>query len=193
MTASVPATAAPAERAELGGFWWVALVAGILTLLVGIAALVFPGPTLVFVSIMVGIYLVAWGILGIFRAIAGTPGGSVVGRFALVVLGVITVLAGLLLIVRPGESVVAIAWIMGFWWVIAGVLQVVAGIVSPEGRGWNIGVGLLGIVAGAIILAQPEIGLITLVWIVSIGLIVQGALEIAAGLEIRRLHKEGLA
>ena len=60
------------------------------------------------------------------------------------------------MIVRPDESVLTVAWVVGFWWVLAGVMQLVAGIVEAEGRGFNIALGLLGIVAGGIILAQPE-------------------------------------
>ena len=65
-------------------------------------------------------------------------------------------------------------------------------IVEPSDRVWNIVLGLLGIVAGAIILAQPGVGLITLVWIVSLTPIVRGIVEIAAGLQIRKLHKAGV-
>ena len=53
--------------------------------------------------------------------------------------------------------------------------------------------GVIATIAGAIILAQPSIGLITLVWIVSLGLLIQGAVEIAAALGWRKLYKEGLA
>ncbi len=43
-------------------------------------------------------------------------------------------------------------------------------------------------VAGAIILAQPEIGLVTLVFIVSFGLIVQGVMEIPLALAAQGLQ-----
>ena len=125
------------------------------------------------------------------RGVAGERGLTTLARVVLAVLGLLTVLAGLIVLVRPGESVVAIAWVVGFWWVLAGVMQLIAGIVEPDGRGWNIALGALGIVAGGIILAWPGIGLVTLVWIVSLGLILRGVGEIAAGLGIRKLHKEG--
>jgi len=89
--------------------------------------------------------------------------------------------------------VLTVVWVLGFWWTLSGVLQLVRGIAEAEGRGWNIAWGLLGIAAGVIILAQPGIGLVTLVWIVGIGLIVQGAIEIAAAFGLRALKKEGVA
>jgi uncharacterized membrane protein HdeD (DUF308 family) len=78
------------------------------------------------------------------------------------------------------------------WWALVGVMQLIGGIVEAEGRALNIALGLVGIVAGGIILAQPGIGLATLVWIVSLGLIFQGAVEIALGLQIRKLHRAGV-
>jgi len=72
-------------------------------------------------------------------------------------------------------------------------MQLARGIAMSEGRTWNLVMGVIGLIAGIIILAQPEIGLVTLVWIVGIGLILQGVVEIVLGLGIRRLHKEGLA
>jgi uncharacterized membrane protein HdeD (DUF308 family) len=176
---------------RVGRFWWIPLVAGVLTVIIGFAALVYPGPTLLAVGLLLGGYLVFWGMLTILRGVSGDTEAATVWRVALVLLGVITALAGLLLLVRPGQSVLTAAWILGFWWVLSGILQLVTGIAVADRRVWNLLIGLLGIVAGAIILAQPEIGLITLVWIVSIGLIFQGMLEISAGLTVRRLHKAG--
>jgi uncharacterized membrane protein HdeD (DUF308 family) len=82
--------------------------------------------------------------------------------------------------------------VIGFWWVVSGVVQLTRGIVIPYGRPWNIGLGILGIVAGTIILAEPKIGLATLVLISAIGLILQGSLEAVAGWQLRRFHKEGV-
>jgi uncharacterized membrane protein HdeD (DUF308 family) len=115
-----------------------------------------------------------------------------IGRILLVILGVLGVLVGLVLIVRPGESVLTFVWVLGFWWTLSGVLQIARGITDSEGRAWNLCWGALGLIAGIIILASPDIGLVTLVWIVSIGLIFQGSLEIAAAFAARKLHKEGV-
>jgi uncharacterized membrane protein HdeD (DUF308 family) len=188
---STPVPAAGEPRP--GRYWWVPLAAGVLTMFIGFVALVYPGPTLLAVGLLLGGYLVFWGIMTLLRGLSGETEASAVWRIALVLLGMLTALAGLVLLVRPGESVLTAAWVLGFWWVLSGILQLVTGIAVAERRVWNLLIGLLGIVAGTVILAQPEIGLATLVWIVGLGLIFQGMLEIAAGLAVRRLHKEGLA
>jgi len=176
-----------------GQYWWIPFAAGVLTILVGLIALVWPGPTLLVVGVLIGVYLLVWGVATLVRGIGGSDAMPAGLRIALVLLGLLSVLAGLLLVVRPADSVLAVAWVIGFWWVVSGVVQLARGIVIRHGRAWNIGLGILGIVAGTIILAQPQIGLAALVLISAIGLILQGSIEAFAGWQLRHLHKEGLA
>jgi uncharacterized membrane protein HdeD (DUF308 family) len=154
--------------------------------------LAYPGPTLLAVGIIFGAYLAAWGTMLVVDSVA-TAGEPTFARILGVIVGLIGVLTGLVLLVRPGESVVTAALVLGFWWTLSGVMQLARGIAMSDGRVWNLVMGVIGLIAGIIILAQPGIGLVTLVWIVGLGLIFQGMVEIAAGFGIRRLHKEGLA
>ena len=193
MTATVASPSVVPQAEGTGRYWWLAMAAGVFTMAVGLFALVFPEPTLLVVGLMFGAYLVAWGAMAGVRGAVGTPGMPGVVRILLVLVGVLSVFAGLLLLVRPGQSVLTAAWVLGFWWVLEGVLQLIRGIAVPEGRAAHLALGLLGATAGAIILAQPEIGLVTLVWIVAIGLLFHGAIEIALGWQLRHLHKEGVA
>lgn len=156
---------------------WLAATAGVLSLLVGIAALVWPGPTLLAIGLLFGIYFVMWAIGVLVRAI-GAHDVSVGLRVLDVIVGVLGLLLGLALIVRPGASVATVALLLGFWWVVLGVMQLVHGIVDPVGRVWNVVWGIVGAIAGVIILASPEIAIATLVLVVGIGLILQGALEL---------------
>jgi uncharacterized membrane protein HdeD (DUF308 family) len=180
------------QPANPGQYWWIPFVAGLLTILIGIVILVWPGPSLLVVGVVIGAYLLVWGVATLVRGVGGSDAMGSGVRIALVLLGLLSVLAGLFLVVRPADSVLAIAWVIGFWWVVSGVVQLTRGIVIPYGRAWNIGLGILGIVAGTIILAEPKIGLATLVLISAIGLMLQGSLEAVAGWQLRRFHKEGV-
>src|SRR4051794_25070893 len=92
---------------------WLAAVAGVLSILVGIAALVWPGPTLLAVGLLFGIYFVIWAIGILVRAV-GTGDVPVGLRVLDVVVGVIALFVGLGLVVRPGASVATAALILGF-------------------------------------------------------------------------------
>jgi uncharacterized membrane protein HdeD (DUF308 family) len=188
--ATADSTVGPAAP---GQYWWLPFAAGVLTIIAGLIALIWPGPTLLVVGVVLGAYLMVWGVITLVRGIGGAAGMHPGLRLALVLLGLFAVLAALFLLVRPAESVLAVAWVIGFWWILSGEVELTRGFVIPEGRAWNIGLGLIGIVAGTVILAQPQIGLAALVVISGIGLICQGAIEAIAGWQLRYLHKEGLA
>jgi uncharacterized membrane protein HdeD (DUF308 family) len=170
--------------------WWVPVVVGVLAVLAGVLALAWPEPTLVLVGICFGAYLIFAGIGSLISAFADGSQSTFL-RIIEAILGIITLLAGMILIVRPGASVVTAALVLGFWFLLAGCLQLARGIAVAEQRAFNVGFGLLGIVAGIIVLAQPGIGVVTLVWIVGIAFIVRGALAIVLGFGLRRLEHGG--
>lgn len=156
---------------------WLAAVAGVLSILIGLAALVWPGPTLLVVGILFGCYFAVWAGVTLVRAI-GAHDMPIGLRILDIIVSTLGLLVGIALIVRPGASVATAALLLGFWWLVLGVMQFVHGVIDPIGRVWNIIWGIIGAIAGIIILASPEIALGTLVLVVGIGLIVQGALEL---------------
>lgn len=180
MSATYPPSAEPFGATSATGAGpprWLAAVAGVLSIAIGIAALVWPGPTLLAVGLLFGCYFTAWSISVLIRAI-GAHDVSIGLRLLDIVVSVLGLLLGLSLIVRPGASVATAALLLGFWWLLLGVMQFVHGVIDPVGRVWNVVWGIVGAIAGIIILASPEIALGTLVLIVGIGLILQGALEL---------------
>lgn len=186
MSAAVAAEAvAPSPQKNL---WWLLAILGALTILVGFAALIYPGPTLLVVGLLFGIWLVIWGSFSLYRGIAESGGTAV--RVLSVVIGVIGVIAGLVLIVRPGQSVVTVVFVMGVWWVVTGILEVIQGVAIHENRWANLILGLLGTAAGIVILVWPGIGLVTLVFIVGFTLIFRGTLEVVLAFQLRKLGQE---
>ena len=184
-----PGAAATTGAGPAGRMWWLPVVADVLSIVVGFAALVFPGPTLLVVGVLFGGYLAIWGGLLLVRALTDHAEPTLL-RVLQVVLGVLGVLAGVVLLVRPGASVATAVLALGFWWTTLGILQLAAGIAVREQRWSSLAWGALGVFAGVVILAQPGIGVVTLVLIVGISLLLQGTLEIAAGFAWRRLDRE---
>lgn len=169
-------------------YWWLLAVIGVLTVIVGFVALVYPGPTLLVVGLLFGIWLLIWGAFSIYRGVADAGGGG--WRALSVIIGVLGVLAGLVLILRPGQSVLTLVLVIGIWWIVTGVLEVIQGIVTKEYRWTNIILGVIGAVAGVIILAWPGIGLVVLVFIVGFTLIFRGTLETILAFQLRKLGQE---
>ncbi|MBJ7518704.1 MAG: DUF308 domain-containing protein [Solirubrobacteraceae bacterium] len=168
--------------------WWLLAILGALTILVGFAALVFPGPTLLAVGLLFGIWLVIWGAFSLYRGIAESGGTAV--RVLSVIIGVLGVIVGLVLIVRPGQSVLTVVFVIGIWWVVTGILEFIQGVAVKEYRWTNLILGLIGAAAGIIILVWPGIGLVTLVFIVGFTLIFRGTLEVVLAFQLRKLGQE---
>jgi len=91
-------------------------------------------------------------------------------------------------LLRPGAGIVALVIILGVFLVISGMLEL-AGAVSDD-LPWIAAVlGLVDVALGIVILALPDIGLITLALLFGISLVVRGAVAIASGIRLRRMAR----
>jgi uncharacterized membrane protein HdeD (DUF308 family) len=107
-------------------------IAGALGIVLGIAALVWPGITATVLAIVVGVWALVTGAIGIWLAT------QVPGRWLLGLVGALSVIAGLLILIRPAAGAVALAWVIGVYAIVAGVLMLAATWQlshSPTGRG----------------------------------------------------------
>ena len=163
--------------------WWLPALFGVVTLGVGVFFVVSPHETLSTFTVIAGIFLLFDGVLAIFGSIFGKGEG----RGLLALIGVLSAIAGLVLIKKPFDTLVAFTLIVGVWFVVAGIVRFVVALGSPEGRGGNILTAILDLIAGALILAWPDLGLATVAVIIGIVLIMRGALFIVAGWQLHKL------
>ncbi len=166
--------------------WWVPALIGLLSVAAGILALAYQEITLLALGLILGVYVLMFGVFSLIEAFEPDTPESHSGLRAVV--GILAVLAGLVLIVRPGASVLVLLLALGFWFIITGVGDLVRGISQPGHRFISILLGLVGIAAGVIVLGDPDIGLSTLAILAGILLIVRGVVEMALGWELRRIH-----
>ncbi len=166
--------------------WWLVMLFGVVLLGVGVFFVVSPHETLTTFTVVAGILLLLDGLLAIVASIFGHGEGR--GMLALV--GVLSAIAGLVLVKKPFDTLVVLALIVGVWFVVAGVVRFVAAFSEREGRVGNILIALLDVIAGAVILSWPGLGLATLAVIIGIVLIFRGILFIVAGWQLHRLDRE---
>jgi uncharacterized membrane protein HdeD (DUF308 family) len=94
--------------------------------------------------------------------------------------GVAALLIGLLLVTNPAVTVLTLVVFLGVYWLIGGVLDLVSIFVDHAGWGWRLFTGVLGVLAGLLIVRNPLWAGIavptTLVYLLAIiGVIVGGA------------------
>jgi uncharacterized membrane protein HdeD (DUF308 family) len=170
------------------GKWWLVGLLGLLSVAVGVLAIVYPDITLLALGLIVGIYLVIAG--STYLGLATLDNQTASGRVLRVLVGFLSILAGLICLVRPGAGVLALLIALSFWFILTGVADLARAIDVRENRVISILLGLVSIAAGVIIVADPDIGLATLALIAGIGFIVRGTIEMmAAGWMYRLGHQ----
>jgi uncharacterized membrane protein HdeD (DUF308 family) len=168
--------------------WGWALAFGILTVALGVVALVWPGRTLVVLAVLFGIQLI---ITGIFRFVAAFAFDMLSGgtRVLMALLGVLSLIIGIYAVRHLAVSLLALGLLLGIYWVVSGTTELFTAISVKDmsGRGWTALMGVLSIIAGLILVSYPGISLVTLAVIVSVWLLVFGFGEIALAFQLRRL------
>ncbi len=171
----------------IGRNWWVLLFAGVLSLLVGIAALAWPGKTILVVAIVFAIWLIVSGIFSIVRGFAsGLTGGM---RALFIITGILSLVLGIFAIRGEFQELYILSLFIGIGFLFRGFSTLFLGFESKEGRGWNIFFGIVMLIGGFIVLVWPGISLVTLTWVVGIWLIVIGIYEIIASFSVKSAMK----
>jgi uncharacterized membrane protein HdeD (DUF308 family) len=167
--------------------WSSALVLGLLTAVLGVVILVWPGPSIVVASGVFGVYLVLSGAALVVMAFSLPT--SVAGRLLNLVGGVASVILGILAFRHFGEgyAVLLLAIWIGVGFIIRGVSALVTAIADKliPGRGWAIFFGVVSAIAGVVVLAYPVDSIVTLALVVGIWLIVLGVTEVITGFAMR--------
>jgi uncharacterized membrane protein HdeD (DUF308 family) len=171
----------------LAGNWWVLLLRGIAAVLFGLAALFWPGLTLLVLIVFFGVYAVIDGIFAIVAGIRGSGGR----KWLLLAEGVLSVLAGLAVLFWPGMSALVLLYVISFWAILTGLLKVVMaiGLRREIDNEWlMILSGVLSVVFGVVLGALPGVGLLSLVWLVGIYALIFGVALIVLGFRVRGQH-----
>src|SRR5918998_4046388 len=104
--------------------WWLLLVEGILGVLAGIIAFVWPGLTALALLYFVAAWATVTGIFEIVGAIRLRR--EIEGEWALILSGALSVLFGVLLVVLgPGVGLLSLVWLIGVYAVAFGVLLLI--------------------------------------------------------------------
>ena len=98
--------------------------------------------------------------------------------WAILIEGILLVILGLLIVVSPGISTLILIQFMGIYWLIAGIFKIVSIFLDKNGWIWKLVGGILGIIAGLIVIQHPLWSTVlvgsTLILIIAIQAIVFG-------------------
>jgi uncharacterized membrane protein HdeD (DUF308 family) len=171
--------------AKVAKNWWLFLILGLVTVVAGILAIVYPGITLLALGIFAGISLLMIGVMEIIEAFAESE-----ARAMSAIIGVLSLLAGLVCLRRPGESLLAIIIVLGFWLIIEGIIRFIQAFSVLEDRALVMGLAILDVILGVLILSLPELGLVTLAILFAISLLARGVFAIITAFRLRGVRHE---
>lgn len=166
--------------------WGLVLLRGILALVLGIVALVWPGPTALVVIVLFGIWALADGIIALISIFTG--GGRKWGWLLLE--GVLGIVAGIIAFRSPLSVALALVLVAAFWAIMVGVLEISGAFqlrnVSGSGWGWVLLSGIVSVIFGILLFAWPGVGFATLIVLIGIWAVVLGITWIAAAIVLRK-------
>jgi uncharacterized membrane protein HdeD (DUF308 family) len=145
--------------------WWLFTLRGVLGIIFGLIALIFPGATILSLVIFFSAYTLVDGVFGVISAIRAIRRKE--DRWGLLIFeGLLNIAVGIAAFLWPGLTVVAFVWLIAAWAIVSGGLMTAAGfrLNMDHGRWWMVLGGLLSLAYGVLLTITPLIGAIVLTW-----------------------------
>jgi uncharacterized membrane protein HdeD (DUF308 family) len=175
------------DMADIGKHWGLILALGIVSVIAGVVAMVWPGATILVLAILVGAWLLVSGIFQVVRGFArGLSGGT---RAMLIIFGGLSIIIGLFALSGVWRAVEILYLFIAIGFLFQGIGLLFAAGDRSGSRGWDIFGGIVMLVGGVVILAWPVRSLVVLAWVAGIWLVIGGIVEIIAAFRLRSLAK----
>jgi uncharacterized membrane protein HdeD (DUF308 family) len=178
-------------RSAARGLWWLLLARGILTIIFGLFALFAPGTALLALVIVFAVYAVLDGVMAITLGLRHRRAEAHWGWH--IAQGVISVLAGIVAFAWPGVTVLAILFVIAFWSIVNGVAATAESFTmrkrGSRDWGWTLARGILSVLLGIVLIAQPGPGLLTLLWLVGTFCLILGIIIVLWAVRLRAVAR----
>lgn len=175
------------DELYLSNHWWVLTVRGIAAILFGLAAVFWPGLTLVTLVYLFSALILVYGIVEIVESLlhAGRGGASWI---LTLILGFLQVGVGVYLLRHTTIAFTTLVLLIGLTLVVRGVFEVIMAFFGHEnatGRTLLIIGGAVTTLAGLIVLRQPASSGVAFVWVLGVFALLTGPMLIAMSIDAK--------
>ncbi|RPI74212.1 MAG: HdeD family acid-resistance protein, partial [Planctomycetaceae bacterium] len=172
-------------------YWWLLLLRGVLAILFGISAFIWPGLTLATLVMLFAAYSLVDGIFTVVHAIGYRA--EIEHWGLLLIEGLFGIAFGVLAFRSPELTTliggVIVAMYLAAWAIVTGAMRIAMAVrLRKEIEGeWLLGLsGLLSILFGIVIMARPATGALAVIYFVALWAIVLGITLIALAFKARK-------
>ena len=163
--------------------WWLLALRGVLAILFGVFAFLWPGLTL-------GILVVLWGAFAVVDGLGALVEGIQTRWWSMALFGVLGIAVGAYALFQPGITALALLFVIAVWAIARGILEIAAAVALRKEltNEWILVVsGILSIVIGVAMIAFPGAGALAVLWLIGIQAMAAGILLIALAFRLRSL------
>jgi uncharacterized membrane protein HdeD (DUF308 family) len=172
--------------------WWAIALRGLVAVLFGIAAFMWPGITLSVLAPLFGAYALINGVFAVIEAFRRDVSRE---RWRpLLFEGVISIVIGAMILIWPGLTAMGLLFLIAFWAIMTGVFEIITAVrLRHEIRGeWMMAlIAILSMAFGLLLLAFPAPGVFSVILMIRAFVFAIGALMIALAFKLRSLRRPG--
>jgi uncharacterized membrane protein HdeD (DUF308 family) len=167
--------------------WWALALRGVVALLFGIAALIWPGITLAVLVLMFGAYALVDGAFAVVSAARGR--GRRRDWWVVLLEGLAGIIAGIFAFLWPLVAALVLVYLIAAWALFTGVMEIIAAVrlrreIENE---WLLALtGVASIIFGVLLMVWPVAGALAVVTIIGIYAIVFGIVMLILAFRLRR-------
>lgn len=175
-----------------GRLWGFVALEGVLAILFGLLALAWPGATLATFVSLIGIFILVVGVVGLVIGISSLSRCR--AWWIELIASILAIAVGILLLNDIAISIKLFIILIGLVLIARGVSDVVLALFSKDkvvngNQNLYLITGLISLITGIIIVAQPAISSVVLIWIVGLYAIFRGIFTVYLSLKIKALVK----
>ncbi len=172
--------------ASLQRNWWLVALRGVLAIIFGVLAFIWPGETVAVLVLFFGAYVLVDGVFALGSAIMGNTGGT--PRWYLILEGAAGVIFGVLTFLWPDVTELALLYLIAAWGLVTGVFEILAAIEMRQviKNEWLLVLsGIASILFGLLLVIFPGAGILSLIWLLASYAIVFGIVLVVLAFRLR--------
>ncbi len=178
-----------AIQASSRSSWWAIVLRGVLACIFGVVVLANPRVGIAALILMFAVYAAVDGVAALATAISHGRAGLSWGWW--LVEGLVSLGIAALALARPGITLLAVVLLVAFRAILLGLVELGGALGGKEHEHrWLLGVtGVVSLLFGILLIANPLAGGVALVWVIGVYAVVFGVMLIVVGLRALGTHQ----